>query len=736
MSIPMQGAWTVSVKSREGFSSPQRFIISSAATGNGTYAGDVATAPVAVTGDAWEITIQHNPGSGFVDSFDQIRFPTTSGGSYRFDIQANDDNIDPNFDDLVLTCSTPVTGLDFLLYGNVSWFSGCLYNPCFPPYYLLIDSAAALADALTRPALRAVIQTLYPERIPVRPGPIPDPAPFRSLLLPIEGRTALPAKLANLANRISGAIQGVTAARALDMAAAVSPAISASSVTPVTQALATNPSAILKQSALAGIVAKLGSCQTGAMPQYLLRFQDYDRTAAELAGGSYTGTGTRRNLGVATTDRNGNYIFRFSLSFGDILEEILGPGEDPSGSFLPDVIVQVLDSSAPSGVLYETTPFFNTPNLRRINVCVPKDMVQVPGGCTDGQIIQSIGNITVGPDTTASHAGAPRTTANTWLDANGIITSGSGLGPAVDCAAWYGGLYFYACLNDPAVSYYTIRFGRPGSVLQFVSEDYSPYHRAPAPVYWVQQSVGPTTRSLEVDGAFQNVPSYLNIETQPAHDWMDRWKLVKMVLSSGIYQTALGGPGTVVFRIQGYRDNGTPVAGADESIALYIDNNGVDQYLDPQLTMVTINHGNISQGDCALFTVPPDQQDAPIAISFRSNQYQGFMSSYAIQMDKGSTGLFNIKHVSGGLNGNSYSAPVKGTPCTSFNGTLDDPHYGSPIANEVTALVGPQTGNWLLPAQTFCAFSINLTSTVRVTDGQTAYPSYTSTPILIGIKAG
>src|SRR5450755_3765166 len=113
MPINMQGAWTVSVGFKEPGSSPQRFTISGADAGNGTYTGDTATSPVNVTGAAWAITIENNPGSGWRTSFDQITFPTSSAGEYRFDIQGNDDEVDPIFDDLILACTTPVTLFDY-----------------------------------------------------------------------------------------------------------------------------------------------------------------------------------------------------------------------------------------------------------------------------------------------------------------------------------------------------------------------------------------------------------------------------------------------------------------------------------------------------------------------------------------------------------------------------------------------------------------------------------------------
>ena len=68
----------------------QRFVISGAATGNGTYNGVVGTPHVHVTGDNWVIDIQNDPGSGYVPSDMQIKFPTSSGGWYRFDLESND----------------------------------------------------------------------------------------------------------------------------------------------------------------------------------------------------------------------------------------------------------------------------------------------------------------------------------------------------------------------------------------------------------------------------------------------------------------------------------------------------------------------------------------------------------------------------------------------------------------------------------------------------------------------
>lgn len=160
---------------------------------------------------------------------------------------------------------------------------------------------------------------------------------------------------------------------------------------------------------------------------------------------------------------------------------------------------------------------------------------------------------------------------------------------------------------------------------------------------------------------------------------------------------------------------------------MYIDNNFVDQFLDPNLVMLTTG-GPQSQSNCALFTAPLDQPNAPIQVSFRSNQYEGFMTNYQLYMEKGTTGGFSIAPAIG-------SPPIDVNQCD-FEGTIVEPTYETTVPGELTAQVVPAAGNWLAPGQPFCAFSINLTSTVSVTDGQTVWPPFYSGPLLIGIQQG
>src|SRR5215470_8430006 len=231
MAITMQGAWTVAVKSKSA-AFAQRFIISNAASGNGTYAGDVGTPPVFVTGDHWSISIQNAPTAGhWVDSADQITFPTVAAGKVQFDIQSNDAGPDQDFNDLILTCSAPQTLTDFFLYGHVSYYDDfCIFNPCWRDW-LVIETPIALANA--KAAAEAAAPTVTSSR--------------------------------TVALRQSSAVATVDYDRL----------------------------------AVAGIVDHIFQlCTTGPLPGVALGFQQYDRTGAELSGGSYTGTGNREDLGV------------------------------------------------------------------------------------------------------------------------------------------------------------------------------------------------------------------------------------------------------------------------------------------------------------------------------------------------------------------------------------------------------------------------------------------------------
>ena len=711
MAISMQGSWTVSVKSKNA-AFAQRFIIEGADSGNGTYAGQVATPPVPVTGAYWSIRIQNNPGTGFIDSDDRIKFPVSVGGQYRFDIESNDAGADEDFNDLILTCSMPQGLGEFLIYGNLSYYSGgCWYNPCYRGW-LVIESAAALAEALRYPAVRVPIEKLYPQRVigpPHPPGPGPDPGPFVPLVLPIGQGTALPARLAQEVRMTTAPAPEASPAKKAKTDSAASESTMA---TPVRSFAISSPAALaveIDRIGIGDLVDRLRPlCFTGPLPGFPLRFQEYDRTSAELAGGAYTGTGGRENLGQCVTDRNGNYIFRFSRDLGDFLQEVFqdtAGGENVFVTAFPDVIAQLLDSLAPGGFSYESAPYWNIPNLKRIDLCVPASVVGRPlAGCQGGRVYQQIGFIRVGIPTVS-------------FDPEGRVTCTDNTAPYIpqtSCAAWGGNLRFSACFLDAthasAVTQYTIRHrhrvGMGWSAWQFYQEPLSLQRVG----FVMPQQVGPFDRNLQVVAPGPLVPAkaYDNIELNfswAASDWF-----TKAGISSGGGSPAYAPtPGPVQFRIQGYDAAGLQVPGKNDLITLYIDNES------PLLNIASVGMGAQAGGPCALFHESGEPVPAVLTVRFRAVQNQGFLGRYDLYVLKGNLGNFPITVSSGGFI--TATPPyVNASPCHQLFGTRP-PDEPLAVGDFVTTNIVPAAGNWLDPGQPFCTFVVNVSCTKRVTDG-------------------
>ncbi len=737
MAINMQGSWTVRVKSKSA-AFAQRFVISGASSGNGTYAGNTGTPPVAVSGGAWAITIQNDQGTGnWVASKDEITFPSISGTNIQFDINSDDAGGDLDFDDLILTCSTPQTLEDFIVYGNVSYYAGfCWFNPCFL-YWLVIDNLAGLVAALQNPYLRVPIEKLYPDRVraalAVPPRPLPDPPPpFRPLVIPLREPTALPPKLARAFTLARGAApeSKKTVAEA-KVSAEGTPfsAVVSSRTFQISQA----PAAALHfdRAAVAGIIDHIiPLCETGPLPGVVLGFQEYDRTNAELAGGAYTGTGNREDLGTCATDLSGNYIFRFTRSLAQFIEEAtvdVAPGENAAVAALPDVIVRLLDPNKALGYCYESAPYWNIQNLYRINICVPKDCIgRLPTACQGANAIQAIGDIFIG----APQIDGSRVGFNNFLGPDGKITARSALTdvPPARCAAWFSTLDFFACFVDhPEVTQYTLRFmNSDDPSWRFFQETYlHPEIALLGTPGYSGTVVGPFTRSVHVDGgAAVSAPVYDNIELNPAFVLTHRDR--KAIITSSLYAPVAPPPhndrrfGPVKFRIQGYNAAGNLVAAADDTITLFIDNNCA--FFD----IASVSLQGQSGGDCALFNLPQNNLAAPLTVQYRANQFAGFMDSYGLSVRKGNAGTGTPVRISGGQISGAY---VHGDDivCNSLEGTFDDPsHDGS---GYVTVDIGPPAaapfnGNWLDVSQPFCTFAVNLSCAVRLTNGYLgSYPA-------------
>src|SRR5215203_2641879 len=472
MIITMQGNWTVRVKSRSA-AFPQRFIISGAISGNGTYNGVTTTPAVSVIGTQWTIAIQHNPGTGFQLSDSKLIFPQSVGGNYEFDIQSNDSGADEDFNDLVLTCAAPATPNTFILYGNVSLYSGnCVFNPCRRDIFV-IDTPWALQTVLKNPRLREILETLYPERVPpfkIDPNP-PDPPYFTPIVLDLFGEALQPKTTLNVQRLESEPI--ATRGKAKE-------SVEAEPNFRVEKALSTR--SVASESVFAASRLEIAReinryfriCNVEPGTGVTLTFEEYDRTLLEQAGGPYTGTGDRRMLGDTITDMFGNYIFRYSfdMTFPFIEDaDDSFPGQSVNEYAYPDVIVKVT-GVASWDVLYESAPYYNVPNIKRINLCLPKSKVRVTASCANGNLIGSLGNVFIGgnQNTAGSRTDAAlrRYGYSNHLEETGVITvHNSQAGFGIECAAWTGMIDIFGCIYDETktladnkIRWYTIRIAR------------------------------------------------------------------------------------------------------------------------------------------------------------------------------------------------------------------------------------------------------------------------------------
>lgn len=374
MAITMQGNWTLRIKGRNA-AFAQRFVVSGATTGNGTYDGVVGNA-VFVTGAQWTVNVQHCPtGRAWQDSVQRIGLPGVMSGLLQFEIAANDGGLDDDYDDLVLGCSLPAGQSDYVVYGAVKTYSGaCLFNPGRDDY-IVIDSARHLDAVRARhPQLADLIEKLYPARAghasDVTPLLLPTGLPNVAVGLLFQSE---PARV--LEPEITATIgEGINAnAARLDQIEAR--AVSALRTTikrvpfkplPLRAGVSRLAHSDLETIAKIRDAAIRFRCQMESAPCLQLRFQDYDRTATEKGGGPYTGTGLREDLGTAVTDELGNYIFRFHRAAREAVHA-------SATSQRPDVIVQVL--GAGFTLKFETAPYDNIANLRRIDLCVPRAQV-------------------------------------------------------------------------------------------------------------------------------------------------------------------------------------------------------------------------------------------------------------------------------------------------------------------------------------------------------------------------
>ncbi len=738
MSISMQGAWYVRVKSKSA-SFDQRFIISGATTGNGVYVGSTSTPEVFVTGNAWNIRIQNDPGTGFLNSTLKLNYPRIVGGEYVFDLQSNDAGGDSDYNDLVLTFRTPVTVNDYVVYGNISYYKGCIFNPCHN--FIVIDTFLKYREALLNPTIRDVVKAYYPNLDSTGINVQQEaPVDFKPLVIPLSGKP-IPDREQVLTVGTPNEISiSADKKREVEASCYEYSALKSSRVSNV-QSLASNQIAFANQSQLINL-AKVSDrfrlfCETGPLPFAQLDFNQYDRSSAELLGAPYTGDGTSEDLGSIHADSFGNYIFRFTRSLQDVLDEIdvdVAAGESISTQFRPDLVLQLKDPFEENETLFETAPYWNVPFLKRINLCIPKDKAGlIPSACSGQHILSGVGNIAL----SAMDGAGQRDEGGNFFGNSGIITAKADLAPQVRCAAFNGALLLKGCLKNTSIKYYTIE--------QRNRDTFGPWQPFNQPLRLPRLIGSVTVQSLvnRSFGAGGSIDGYLNVETDGGN-WLSGWDSIKARIVTSAFAN-----GRHSFRIQGYDASGSTIAGTSEVIHLYLQDGKTTVDIDDNITL-----GGDTLGDCALFQLPvvggTVVEDAEMTIRFKvehnpgQTSPRGFMNQYAVSITKGATGGYGVdvpvieaEFFDGFLTieanrGRKYIHTSDLNCITNFKGTVNEKSMDED--GYFTVTVQPASGRWLEPDQSFCAFGIHLGGNLRLTNGTSGYPDFRATSVLIGIE--
>lgn len=741
MFISMQGNWSISVKSKNA-AFPQCFKVIGASSGNGTYNGVVGAPPVNVTGNHWLIAIQNDPGSGFRQSDTRIKFPTISGGMFRFDIESNDAGADQDFNDLVLTCSSAASVSDYMLYGNVTVYSGnCIFNPC-RRRWVVIDTYKQLLDALKYDKLKEVIEKLYPERIP--PIPQPDPPPFFSpLMINIGDDVALPPRVANVYTRTNfqAADSTIKTRKSKEEIAAPQNLLSDFQFVGTKNLSSARTIAsdryLIDKVGLANLKDSIRFiCNTDPGNNLTLNFVEYDRSSSELAGGPYIGNGNTSMLGSAITDMNGNYIFRFTQSLSEVVHEVeedVAGGENSLVQVRPDILVRITDSFHPTITLFESAPHFNINQLQRLDFCFPGDIVRPSSFCFNGNLVGSLGNVFIGGNqntgASTSAAALDRNGYNNHLRSTGVISVHNlQAGFSIDCAAWKSLIDVKGCLfnlqrkkGDAVIRYYTIRYRKPGSGWQFVNQQYRhpKFSKRNIPFY-SGDVTGPFNTSLNVDGSgVVTVPAYINIQAEVYLDGVD-WEFSNldryMQLNSAVYEA--GTPGKVYFLIEGYDEKGNLVPNARDLVALYINNRPIEF----GLSAVEFT-SPLEKLPCNLYKMTAAEMNTPLRLNFKANDAWGFINDYALSMSKCpsdvevnvTTPLSIAGNKTGLLKAGSNASNTDANGCPGYTGTLGD--FGTTGFVTVQMQPSAAAGGWLQPTEEFAVVSFGLTANMRRTNG-------------------
>ena len=699
MTIGLKGTWSVSVKTKSA-AWAQRFIIEGSDSGDGSYNGVVGNT-VLVTGDQWGVTIENNPTGPISWQSSRARLANfrVDGGFFRVDIESDDGGGGPDedFNDLILTASKPLSSSDWVVYGTAKTYKGfCRFNPCFPYPWIVVDTALQLERLLKYDQIRPIFEEAYGPDV----ASLAKREKFKPLVLS-RGGTAAGGFAVRGKTEVEFKAKGKSKEKKLDVSRTAE-AIVAQSPFYVANVTAADLAIIDR-------VIAFAPCEVEPIAEAIMRFIEYDRTDSELGGGSYTGFGDRETLGVSATDEFGNYVFSFARTTAQLVTEALEDtpeGADPTVTANPDLIIQFVED--PDGVaVYETAPYYDIPNIKRIDLCIPVAQM-VPKPCRGDRVLQYLGDIPI--------INNPGST----LHSDGTITntSASESGPAITRGAWHGTVDIRGCFEDSSspVVHYTIRY-------QVGSGGFS-YFTGPARglrqqgnALWLSESYGPTDTNLSVGV----VPAYRNIELEP------RWSLEVQHRKAKVYLKAMLGDldpaiEDVWFVIRGYDSNGNYVSGTYDWIKLRVD----EEEAEGDIASIVVP-GQPDPGDCALLELPND--NTPLAVRLRALDAEGFLAGWWLKAWKGSNNLV-------GLTDTATAAP----PAGAYPGAVADwRYYGTSergdadVEGYIVLNVTPPAGGWL-EGEDFCAYSIELHLQDRTTNGKTVSGSHKEWDEVVGMR--
>ena len=703
MTIGLQGTWSVSVKSKDA-SWAQRFVIAGSDSSDGTYSGVTSTPDVLVTGEQWGVTIENNPTGpiSWRPSRAKLANFRVDGAFFKVDIESDDGGGfpgDEDFNDLVLTASKPLNASEWIVYGTAKTYSGlCLFNPCFPYPWIVIDTPLQLERLLRYDDMRSILERNYGPNV----ASLVDSDDFKPMMLSRGGSAGAGYKVRGATN-VEMKKKGKAKNATLETIAAASISAADRFEHPANLTLA--------DAAIIDKLVPIWPCNVETLGNTMMRFAEYDRTDAELGGAAYTGFGDREVLGLSATDEFGNYVFSFARSVADLITESADDtpgGGDPVVSANPDLLIQFPDEDGVIG--YETAPYYDMPNVRRIDLCIRKDLL-APKACQGGRVLQYVGDIPVVPN--------PGST----LHSDGTVSntkSLSGSGPDVERAAWHGTIDIFGCFEtaQTPVTHYTIQYRVAGGGWEYLNVDASGLRQQGNGLF-VLESYGPDN---SVFGAAK--PAYRNIEDEPNWSTEVEHRKARVRLLDLLNTVSLPRKlADVSFRIRGYDAAGNFVPGTWDRIDLRVD----EAPATGDIASILVP-GDTEFDECALIQLPSDT--SPLQVKLRALDPDGFLNSWSLTAVKGSNQGVGL------IDGATSAAPGG-----AFPGEVVDDLYvgtaertGADSDGYVTLEVAPSVGGWLGDEE-FCAFSFELRIQDRTTNGVTPAGSRKVHDEVVGMKA-